>query len=125
VRLCSRESQVQDIAADVVKVHVNEALGGGAEVLDEAWRLVVQRNVIPEFILQPFALVVCAGQTENGAAMEFGNLAYDTAGGSCGSRDDYKVSRLDLTDVENAEVGRQARKSCCAVRSGAFCRIRD
>ena len=130
ILLQPRQDQVQDPTTDVLEHSVDVA--DLAEVGLEGWALVVEHDVLvlgEELVLEPLALVGAAGDGDDPAAVDLGELAslraeeraseadfeeverdekeggtHDRADGACSARDDDRLAGLDLGDVVKAPV---------------------
>jgi hypothetical protein len=109
--LRSREGQVQNLAADIVEEDVDERFCGGAEIFGETRRFVVEGGVEAGRLRQPAAFGVATGDTEDRRAFEFRDLPYDAACCAGGAGDDDKIAGFHLSDVEQAEIGRETRSA--------------
>jgi len=132
ILLQPRQDQVQDPTTDVLEHSVDVA--DLAEVGLEGRALVVEHDVLvlgEELVLEPLALVGAAGDGDDPAAVDLGELTslraeeraseadfeeverdekeggtHDRADGACSARDDDRLAGLDLGDVVKAPVSR-------------------
>src|SRR5262249_23157886 len=72
-----RDTGFQDVATDIVEVDVDALGRGGAECLEGGAVLVVDRRVEAELRGQPLALVLAAGDADDAASLDLGDLADD------------------------------------------------
>jgi len=75
-------------------------------VLDRSG-LVVDAGVEAEFAHDPLALGRAAGDADHAAALDLRELACELSHGDGRARDDHRLTRLGLADLEQPEVGRQ------------------
>lgn len=74
VLLQPRQAEVQDLSSDIIEIHI-EVPDRLLEVLAERLALVVERGVDSELVDKELALVGTAGEGDDSAAFEFGDLA--------------------------------------------------
>ncbi len=102
------EAGVEDVAANVVEVHVDLV---GAQLLQpprDVVGLVVDRPVEPELAGEPRRLLVAAADADHAAAVDLGDLRGQRARRAGGRRHDDRLAGLGLADVEDADVGGEA-----------------
>jgi hypothetical protein len=106
------EQLVEDLAADVVKVDVDAALGRLGEVGLERGRLVVEARIGPE-ALDKVTLLLASSDADHPLAADdvLGELDGDRARRAGRGRDDDRVLLLDLADKVQAAVGGDARQA--------------
>ena len=98
--------QVENIAADIVKVHIGKA--SSDHLLPEIRSPVIDRNIDANLSLEPFDFIFRTGDSDNFKAHDFSNLASDGTNGTGGTRDEESLSSLDLANVDqalNAPIG--------------------
>ena len=102
------QQRVEDLAADVVEVDVDALRAvlreGGLHVLG----LVIDGGIEAQVLDDVVAFLGSAGDADGAAALDLGDLAGDGADGAGGARKDDGLARLGLTDIQQAEVGRQS-----------------
>ena len=106
---CARKRRVEDVTADVVKVHVNVIRGGLLELGTEIRALVVDGGIEAKFLDEPAALLVGSRDSYNASAVDLGDLARDASRGASGARDHDCLAGLGLADAQHAEVRRERR----------------
>jgi len=99
------EGKVKYLAADVVKVAVQEAQR--AELLPEPRRLVVER-LNAQLVAQPLALRRPAREADDAAALQPGDLAHERANCAGSAGNDHELAGLGPADVEKTPIGRLA-----------------
>lgn len=92
--------QVENIAPDVVKIHISEA--SGDDLLPEIRSLVIDRNVGTDLVLEPFDLIVGTGDSDDPEAHDFSDLAGDGTHSAGCAGDEEGFSGFDLADVDQA-----------------------
>lgn len=102
------EGKLESLATNVVKVDVNEALGGLGELASVVGVLVVEGSVKTELINEPLGLVVGAADTNDTGTLELGNLSGNTAGSTSGARNNNELTRLGVANLGHAVPGSQA-----------------
>ncbi len=100
---------IQDLAPDVVEVHVDAVGAVLAQGPQDVLGLVVDRRVEPELVNDVTALLLASGDPDGAAALDLGDLADDAADGARRARHDDRVALLGLADVQQPEVGGHAR----------------
>src|SRR5271170_4668376 len=80
--------------------------------------LVVDGSVKSYVIFEPLAFFVGSGDANDAAAMDFADLAGNTAGGARGGGDDERFSFLGLTYFSHSEISGQAGDAEYAQKSG-------
>src|SRR5690625_7828579 len=70
----AREHGIQNLAADVIKIHIDAAWAGCAQILIEVAFFVIDDGVKTEFIDQATRFFCAAGNSHHAAAMQFGKL---------------------------------------------------
>src|SRR5581483_4848922 len=104
-----RQHGVEHLAADVLEVDVDALRTGLAKLPGEVAGLVVDAGVEPQLVGDVAALFGSAGDSDRAAALDLGDLSDHRADGSGCRRDDHRLAGLGLADLEQAEVGSQAR----------------
>ncbi len=99
---------VENLAADVIEIDV-DALGA---VLRQGclhvFRLVVDAGIKAKFVYDVIALRGAAGNADHTAAFDLGDLTGNRADGAGRAREDHRLARLCLTNLEQAEVGSES-----------------
>ena len=107
--MCSQR-RFQVGAADVFKVDVDTVRAQAADFFNQGGRFfVVQGFVDAGDVPQPLHLGCRAGAAYHAAAFDLGDLAYHHADGTGGARNEHRFAFARLADVEQPDVGRQAR----------------
>lgn len=107
VGLGSRQSHLEDLSSNIVEENIDQILRRLLELGTEVRILVVKRTVTTK-LLQPLDLVIASRKTQDLGPLQLRNLAHDTSGSSSRARDDDEVASLDLSDVNQPEIRRQA-----------------
>src|SRR6516164_3224645 len=102
-----REARLEDVAADIVEINVDAVRRRGLERLEDIAFLVVDRGIEAEFGREPAALFLAAGDTDDAAALDPGDLADDRTHRARGGGNYHGLAGLRLADVEQAEIGGQ------------------
>ena len=92
--------QVENIATDIVKVHVSKA--SGDDLLPEIWSLVIDRDVDTDLVLKPFGLVVGTGDSDDSEAQDFSDLTGDRTHSTGCTGDKESFPGLDLANINQA-----------------------
>jgi len=103
----ARQHGLEDLAADVVEKDVHAARAVLLEFVLDRSGLVVDAGVEAEFAHDPLALGRAAGDADHAAALDLRELACELSHGDGRARDDHRLTRLGLADLEQPEVGRQ------------------
>src|SRR6202158_357949 len=115
----------QHWAGDVVEVHIDAARTRVAQRVGEAVARMVHTGVEPELADDVVALRLRAGHPDRSAPFDARDLGDDRADGPRRRRHDSDLSGFLLTDVEQADVGSEARhaKNTESGRNGRRSRI--
>ena len=103
-----RQAGFENVAADIVEIDVDALRRRGPQRLVGRAVLVIDRGVEAEFGGQPVALVLAAGDADDVASLDLGDLADDRADRAGGGRDHDGLAFLGLADIEQAEIGGEA-----------------
>jgi len=109
---------VERLAADVVERDVDPVGAQVAEARHHVLAAVVDDRVEPGLVAQPRAFLVAPGDADHAAAADLRDLRGNAAGRTRGARDDDGLALARLADVEQAEVGGQARHAEAPERVG-------
>ena len=109
-RVEHRDHGIGDRAADVVEVDV-DALGAQlAQLFDVVLGgAIVERAVEAQLVDDIASFFVVSRNAHGAATFDLGDLADDRADGPGRARDEDGLARLGRADVEQAEIGREAR----------------
>ena len=100
-----RQAGFENVAANVVEIDIDAFWRSGAQGLEHSAVLVVHRSVESEFGCQPVALVAAAGNSDDAAALDLGDLADDRSDRAGGGRHYDSLAGLWFTDLEQSEIG--------------------
>src|SRR5882724_4842944 len=118
------QHRLEDVATDVVEVHV-DALGAGvAQHRRQVRHAVGHAGVEAQLLQDVLALVLGARDAGDATAADLRELADDGADGAGGGGHDDGLTRLGLGDVVEAHVRRQAGHAEDAERGGNRRRLR-
>src|SRR5699024_4458897 len=99
---------VEQLAADVVEVHVHAVRRRPTHLAQQVALLAVDDVVQPE-VTQPGDLVRPAGDADDAAPLRLGQLGDDAADRAGGCGDENRLAGLCAVDVRQAEVGGHPR----------------
>ena len=100
----SRERCLERSATDVVEVHV-DAVSQGLAGRD----LAIVERLVEADLLEPGHLLGAPGAADHLAALELGDLPGGRADRARGARDEHRLAGLDAPDVQQPDIGREAR----------------
>src|SRR5947207_5645708 len=100
-----RQTGFEDVPANIVEIDIDAVWRGGAQGLEHRAVLVVHRSVETEFGCQPVAFVAAAGNSDDSAALDLGDLADDRSDRAGGGRHYDSLAGLWFTDLEQSEIG--------------------
>ena len=103
------QRRVENVAADIVEIHVYPFGTMLAQRLAYIFGLVINRRIEAEFGEEIAAFLDAASDADDAAAMNPGDLPHHHADGAGGARNDYGLAELRFADVEEAEIGRHSR----------------
>ncbi|MNF51985.1 hypothetical protein D3C84_333210 [compost metagenome] len=102
------EYRVEDVAANVVEIHVHAFRAFALEAGEHVFVLVVDGTVKAQFVDQELTLVRTTGNTHHAAAFELGNLPGNAANGTGGTRQHHGIPGPRCANVQQGEVGGHA-----------------
>ena len=103
-----RQAGFENVAADIVEIDVDAFRRRGLQRLERRTVLVIDRGIEAEFAGQPVALVLAAGDADDMAALDLGDLADDRSDRAGRGRDHDGLAGLRLADIEQPEIGGEA-----------------
>jgi hypothetical protein len=109
VSIEAHQGRVQHLAAHVVEIHVDTVRRGRSEGLCNGLVLVVDDDVGPELLLDIGALLGPARDADDPTSRDLPDLHCDAADGARRRRDHHRIAFLRPADVEQTEVGGEAR----------------
>lgn len=99
-----RESQIQDLSSDIIKVYVYELFRCRSKLLSKVLVLVVQGTIEAQLFDEPFAFGVAPSDANDGRSLELCNLPNNTSSGTRGSGYNDEISGFDFADIDYAEI---------------------
>src|SRR2546423_2451842 len=100
-----RQAGFENVAPNIVEIDIDAFWRGGTQGLEHSAVLVVHRSIESEFGCQPVALVGAAGNSDDAAALDLGDLADDRSDRAGGGRHHDGLASLWFTDLEQSEIG--------------------
>src|SRR5438552_354655 len=103
------QHRVEDLAADVVEIHIGALRAGGLQVAVQAARLVIDAGVEAELARHVLGFLAAAGDADGVAAPDLRELPDDAADRARGRGHHHGLARLRQADFLQAEVRGHAR----------------
>src|SRR6267378_5919086 len=103
------QHRVEDLAADVVEVHIGALRAGGLQIAIQVARLVIDAGIEAELARHVLAFLAAAGDADGAAAPDFRELPDDAADRARGRGHDHGLAWLRRADFIQAEIRRDAR----------------
>src|SRR5690606_29141232 len=103
------ERCIESVAPHIVHEDVDAVGAEFGKTPPDLFRLVVDAGIEPEILGDPAAFLGAAGDPDDAAALDPGELPGGGAHGAGGARYHHRLAALAFTDVEEAEIGGEPR----------------